>query len=210
MRFAAAVAAATMAGLATASVAPLDHPKNGTAPAYVTEVVTAYTTFCPEATEITHAGETYTVSSATTLTITNCPGGKSHRSMPVITSFTNIHLGCTVVKPATSSVVSVCNDCSTSAPSAPAVPVTTELPSETPVAPTAPTSPVEPAHETPVAPVAPYPSSNGTTPIAAPAPSGTGAPSESTTEAAPFEGAASALTATGAGILAIFGLVAAL
>ena len=83
MRFAAAVAAATMAGFATASVAPAG-PMNGTAPAYVTEVVTAYTTFCPEATEITHAGETYTVSSATTLTITNCPGGKSHHSMPVL------------------------------------------------------------------------------------------------------------------------------
>lgn len=81
MRFAAAVAAATMAGLATASVAP--GPKNnGTAPAYVTEVVTAYTTFCPEATEITHAGETYTVSEATTLTITNCPGGKFQNSSP--------------------------------------------------------------------------------------------------------------------------------
>lgn len=74
MRFAAAVAAATMAGLASASVAPV--PKNGTAPAYVTEVVTAFTTFCPEATQITHAGETYTVTEATTLTITNCPGGE--------------------------------------------------------------------------------------------------------------------------------------
>lgn len=78
MRFAAAVTAATMAGLASASVAPtMDHPKNGTAPAYVTEVLTAYTTYCPEATKITHAGETYTVTEATTLTITNCPGGTS-------------------------------------------------------------------------------------------------------------------------------------
>lgn len=186
MRFAAAVAAATMAGLASASVAPtMDHPKNGTAPAYVTEVLTAYTTYCPEATKITHAGETYTVTEATTLTITNCPGG------------------CTVVKPATSSVVSVCNDCSTT-PAAPAVPATTPAEHETPAAPT------EPAQESPVAPIAPYPSANGTTPIVAPAPSGTGAPSESTTGTTPFEGAASTLTATGAGILAIFGLVAAL
>lgn len=30
---------------------------------YTTEVVTAVTTYCPEATEITHAGTTYTVSS---------------------------------------------------------------------------------------------------------------------------------------------------
>lgn len=28
---------------------------------YVTEVVTAYTTYCPAATEITHGGQTYTV-----------------------------------------------------------------------------------------------------------------------------------------------------
>ncbi|GAB7324867.1 hypothetical protein MBLNU13_g08692t1 [Cladosporium sp. NU13] len=182
MRFAAAVAAATMAGLASASVAPV--PKNGTAPAYVTEVVTAFTTFCPEATQITHAGETYTVTEATTLTITNCPGG------------------CTVVKPATSSVVSVCNDCSTT-PAAPAVPATTPAEHETSAAPTSPA-------ESPVAPIAPYPSSNGTTPIAAPAPSGTGAPAETTAGTTPFEGAASTLTATGAGILAIFGLVAAL
>merc|ERR1712066_968676 len=64
---------------------------------YVTDVVTAYTTYCPEPTKITHKGETYTVSEATTLTITNCPGG------------------CTVTKPASSAVVS----------SAPYVPETT-------------------------------------------------------------------------------------
>lgn len=121
----------------------------------------------------------------------------------------NVHSGCTVTKPATSSVVSVCTDCTTAAP----VP---EHESETVVAPVPATTPAEePAHETPVAPVpevpaAPYPSSNGTTPIVAPAPSGTGAPTESTSEAAPFEGAASMISASGAGLLAIFGLVAAL
>jgi hypothetical protein len=77
-----------MAGLAHASA--MDAPKNGTAPAYVTEVVTAYTTYCPEATEITHAGETYTVSEATTLTITNCPGGKSNCQEWIITSLSLI------------------------------------------------------------------------------------------------------------------------
>jgi hypothetical protein len=86
MRFAAAVAAASMAGLATASV-QMDAPKNGTAPAYVTEVVTAFTTYCPEATQITHAGETYTISEATTLTITNCPGGKFTHEESIDTSF---------------------------------------------------------------------------------------------------------------------------
>jgi hypothetical protein len=85
---------------------------------------------------------------------------------------------------------------------------TTPVASETPVAPVE--TSVEPVHETPAAPAAPYPSANGTIPIVAPAPSGTGAPTESTSESAPFEGAAAALSATGAGLLAIFGLVAAL
>merc|ERR1712070_883065 len=97
MRFTAAVAAAGLAGAATAA-----HMGNSTMAAsasdvYVTDVVTAYTTYCPEPTKITHKGETYTVSEATTLTITNCPSG------------------CTVTKPASSAVVS----------SAPVVPETT-------------------------------------------------------------------------------------
>merc|ERR1712177_186102 len=97
MRFTAAVAAAGLAGAAVA-----DHMGNSTmatsaSDVYVTDVVTAYTTYCPNPTKITHKGETYTVSEATTLTITNCPGG------------------CTVTKPASSAVVS----------SAPAFPETT-------------------------------------------------------------------------------------
>jgi len=73
MRFTAAL---TVAAMAAGAAAHGEHPPtNGTAPAYVTEVVTAFTTYCPEPTEITHAGETYTVSEATTLTITNCPDG---------------------------------------------------------------------------------------------------------------------------------------
>lgn len=40
---------------------------------YTTEVVTAYTTYCPEPTEITHGGKTYTITEATTFTITDCP-----------------------------------------------------------------------------------------------------------------------------------------
>ncbi|GMG40390.1 unnamed protein product [Ambrosiozyma monospora] len=39
----------------------------------VEEVVTAFTTYCPEATKITTNGKTYTVTGATTLTITDCP-----------------------------------------------------------------------------------------------------------------------------------------
>jgi hypothetical protein len=56
---------------------------------YTTETVTALTTYCPYATEITHGGTTYTVTEATTLTITNCP--------------------CTVTRPITTVSSVVCN-----------------------------------------------------------------------------------------------------
>jgi len=51
--------------------APAPAPKNMTSaiPVYVTEVVSAYTTFCPVATEITWADKTYTVSKPTTLSL---------------------------------------------------------------------------------------------------------------------------------------------
>merc|ERR1711933_597094 len=83
MRFTAAVAAAGLAGAATAA-----HMGNSTMAAsasdvYVTDVVTAYTTYCPEPTKITHKGETYTVSEATTLTITNCLGGDHPGRAPI-------------------------------------------------------------------------------------------------------------------------------
>lgn len=79
MKFAAATVLAAVAGASAASNV-----------SYVTEVVDVYTTYCPAATEITHGGKTYTVTEATTLTITDCP--------------------CTITKPviATSSVV--CHD----------------------------------------------------------------------------------------------------
>ncbi|KAG7905783.1 hypothetical protein KL907_002930 [Ogataea polymorpha] len=39
----------------------------------ISEVVTALTTYCPEPTSIVTNGRTYTVTGATTLTITDCP-----------------------------------------------------------------------------------------------------------------------------------------
>lgn len=189
------VAAAVMAGVAAASWSPdmgshggYEHgaapPSNGTwgGDSYTTEVVTAFTTYCPQATEITHGGETYTATEATTLTITNCPDG------------------CTVTKPVSS------------APPAetPYSPVTTTE-EETPVAPTPYSSEAPPASSTPVAPVPVYPTNNGTVP--APAPSGTGSYT-SATEGSPIAeqtgNSASTLSAGAAGILAVFGLVAAL
>jgi hypothetical protein len=82
--------AAIAALVATASAAYT----NGTV-VYTTEVFTAYTTVCPAATELTFNGKTYTATTSTTLTITNCP--------------------CTVIKPVTTSSVVV-------APSSPAAP----------------------------------------------------------------------------------------
>jgi hypothetical protein len=52
---------------------------------YVTDVVTSYTTYCPYATTLTYNSQTYTITEATTLTVTNCP--------------------CTIIKPVTTSSV---------------------------------------------------------------------------------------------------------
>jgi|SwirhirootsSR2_FD_contig_31_8324672_length_880_multi_4_in_0_out_0_1 hypothetical protein len=58
---------------------------------YTTEVVTAYTTYCPEATTLTFSSKTYTITKPTTLTITDCP--------------------CTVSKPVMTSTVTACTTC---------------------------------------------------------------------------------------------------
>ncbi|TLS24916.1 hypothetical protein PpBr36_08407 [Pyricularia pennisetigena] len=80
---------------------------NGTQ-VYVTEVVTALTTYCPVATQITAGGKTYTITSATTLTITDCP------------------TGCTVTKPVYTSKVVDCKTCNgTTAAPPPVVPTKT-------------------------------------------------------------------------------------
>lgn len=66
---------ATATATATASGS---GPGNGNGVTVTTEVVTAYTTWCPGATEITHGSHTYTVTEATTLTITDCPCTLTH------------------------------------------------------------------------------------------------------------------------------------
>lgn len=58
---------------------------NGTV---VTEVVTEYTTYCPEPTTLTHGEQTYTITEATTITLP-CP------------------TGCSIIKTLTSAVSSV-------------------------------------------------------------------------------------------------------
>ncbi|EHA48680.1 hypothetical protein MCOR27_004156 [Pyricularia oryzae] len=94
--------------LAFAAAGVSAHAFNNGTQTYVTEVVTAYTTFCPVATEITAGGKTYTVTSATTLTITDCASG------------------CTVTKPVYTSKVVDCKTCNgTAAVPPPAVPTKT-------------------------------------------------------------------------------------
>ncbi|ROT37716.1 hypothetical protein SODALDRAFT_340880 [Sodiomyces alkalinus F11] len=93
MKFSVAVvlsaAAGAMAGFARNNVT------------YVTEVVSEYVTYCPEPTTITHGDHTYTVTEATTLTITDCP--------------------CTITKPVIISSVVSCHDCPSSVPIPPPV-----------------------------------------------------------------------------------------
>jgi len=63
---------------------------------YVTDVVTSYTTYCPYATTLTYNSQTYTITEATTLTVTNCP--------------------CTIIKPVTTSSVVYCSTCAPTYP----------------------------------------------------------------------------------------------
>jgi len=65
------VALAALVASASASYYPA--PSNATTPVYTTEVVTSYETYCPGPTEVVHGSMTYTVTEATTLTITDCP-----------------------------------------------------------------------------------------------------------------------------------------
>ncbi|RKF58681.1 Clock-controlled protein 6 [Erysiphe neolycopersici] len=66
---------------------------------YITEVHTAYTTFCPNSTELVYNGVTYTATKESTITITNCP--------------------CTVVKPVVTTTSVVCLTCDNASPDNP-------------------------------------------------------------------------------------------
>ncbi|KAI0479659.1 hypothetical protein F4859DRAFT_443711 [Xylaria cf. heliscus] len=94
-----AIAAAALVAGVSASYPAYSAAANVTS--YTTQVVTSYETYCPGPTQITYGTNTYTVTEATTLTITDCP---CTVSVPVLT---------------TSSVV--CSTCSSSA-SVPAYP----------------------------------------------------------------------------------------
>lgn len=55
-----------------------------------TEVVTEYTTYCPYATTFTEGSSTYTVTEATTLTITNCPCTRTYSMSTVAPTYTKV------------------------------------------------------------------------------------------------------------------------
>jgi len=104
--------------LALAATASASYGYGYSNVSYTTEVVTEYTTYCPEATQVSYNGQTYTVTEPTYLTITNCP--------------------CTISKPVyvTSSVA--CNTCA--APTTTPVYYNTTSPAATyPVSPVYPT-----------------------------------------------------------------------
>ncbi|KAK1700339.1 mmc protein [Colletotrichum godetiae] len=113
------------AALVLAAAGAMAH-KNVT---YVTEVVSAYTTYCPGPTVITHADKTYTITTvrrireATTLTITDCP--------------------CTVTKPVITSSIVKCENCAAPTKNG-TLPVATPALSKTTVAGTAAITPTKP------------------------------------------------------------------
>lgn len=169
---------------------------------YVTEVVTAYTTFCPSPTVLVHGLKTYTVTEATTLVITDCP--------------------CTVTKPViTKPVVPAVPTHKPEEPSVPVVHATSapEVPvvhtsSEAVHAP----SPIAPVHVGTGVPSVPSqaplspPIFHNSTVGVPPAGTGTAPPvgSATTTGNIPaFTGAATkAFAASGAGLVGVLGLFA--
>ncbi|KAL8711012.1 MAG: hypothetical protein Q9225_007185 [Loekoesia sp. 1 TL-2023] len=117
---------------------------------YTTEIVTAYTTYCPAATQITHGAQTYTVTEATTLTITNCP--------------------CTVTKPVSSAPVVYCSTCPPTSAAPPVVPTSSAVVPPAPVSPVTSVPTVAPIPTTPAVPVSPV------SPVSPVVPIGTGSP----------------------------------
>ncbi|CAF9924176.1 MAG: hypothetical protein HETSPECPRED_005519 [Heterodermia speciosa] len=175
---------------------------------YTTEVLTAYTTYCPAATSVVHNSKTYTVTEATTLTITDCP--------------------CTVTKPVYTSPVVYCSTCPVTTPTAPVettpVPVIPSTPVETPTVPVVSTTPVSPVGTTPVPVIpssspAPYPISsavyvNSTVPVptgVTPVGSGSapvGVPTTTSPTSPAFTGAANKMAASSVSLAGLLALAA--
>ncbi|KAI1380886.1 hypothetical protein F4677DRAFT_203071 [Hypoxylon crocopeplum] len=85
----------SVAAVAFAAGVSATYPASN-ATAYTTEVVTSYETYCPGPTQITYGTNTYTVTEATTLTITDCP---CTISKPIYTTSSVSCVTCTPVAP---------------------------------------------------------------------------------------------------------------
>ncbi|MCJ1406002.1 hypothetical protein MMC19_000067 [Ptychographa xylographoides] len=148
--FAATAAAAFMTGVSASTYG------NGTT-VYTTEVVTAYTTYCPAATSIVHGNQTYTVTEvcaplvplrATISTLvdiffklpqtrnfhTTHTEDKTKADPPIEqpTTLTITNCPCTLTKPVLTSTIISCTGCASTSTAA-AVPTTSSIPAAGPV-----------------------------------------------------------------------------
>ncbi|KAK8166310.1 Ser-Thr-rich glycosyl-phosphatidyl-inositol-anchored membrane family-domain-containing protein [Phyllosticta citrichinensis] len=167
----------------TASVKVDSVTSSASSERVVTETLTAFTTYCPEATTLTHNSKTYTVTGASSVSL-DCSNG-----------------GCVVTRPVYTSTVTSCKDCATATPvvSTPAVSFATSTKS---VATTAVTT--VPAVVSSVAgntkPAASAPPAGNTQPAASTPPAGARTPvagTPVTTPGAQYTGAASSVKVGG-------------
>lgn len=179
---------------------------------YTTEVVTSFTTYCPEATTLTQNSKAYTVTKDQTLTITDCPCTLTH---PIVES------SATPAPISTSSVAQVISiiaspssfstETASQTVASSATVVSVPSVSAAPVA-----SGISPAVSSAAAFSAPYP----TTVVSASVALGTAAPIGSASSVpsspvspvspstSPFTGAGKRLVASGTSIAAVFALAA--
>lgn len=112
-------------------------------PVTVTKMVSSYTTYCPAPTTFTVKGSTYSVTSATTLTITHCPGG-----CPVATTVPAAKPSAPASMPSQAapkpSQPAAAPSQPAAAPSQPAAQPSAQAPPAGSPAPSAPASPVQP------------------------------------------------------------------
>ncbi|KAF3897402.1 GPI anchored serine-threonine rich protein [Trichophyton interdigitale] len=180
MRYSVAAAAA-MASLASASIMGTGSPM----PSVITEVMTNYETYCPQATSFTYGTQTYTMTAPGTLTFTE---------------------PCTITRTITSSTVTECSSCPTTAPTTAPTVAPTSAPTGgvpgtgAPVPVPAPTGGstsiyTPPTYPNSTAQAPPMGTASGTGVITAPLPTYTGAASH-------------AVVGAGAGLAGLLGLAA--
>ncbi|CDM26956.1 hypothetical protein DTO013E5_4159 [Penicillium roqueforti] len=185
------------------SIAALALGATGAMAGVVTETLTEYTTYCPEATSIVHGSHTYSISTPGYITMSHGPY--------------------TVTRPISTSTVTECNSCSSTAvvstpvasapvasapaPSAPVV--STPLASSPVASSSTPLIPVVPSVVTST-PLVPTAGSTGVPSVPSSPSSAPSSPSSAVTPSQPAfnAGAMNAATGAGAGLAAILGAVA--